>query len=767
MRKTLLSAGVSVLVGSFLSVIAAGAQSNSPSDPSTTGGPADNDALAEITVTSRRREERLQDVPVSVAALPSAVIEKSGAASFMQMNNLVPNLELNNGRVDGGGSVAQMFIRGVGQEDFEFPMDPGVGLYVDGVYVARSTAGDFGFMDLDRIEVLRGPQGSLYGKNTIGGAVLIETVKPSGGTGGAAKLSFGNYHLVDFEGNYEMPIAKKLWAKVAVMTREEQGYGRSWVTGEELRDTNKKGIRLSLRSPVSEDLDVVLSIDYSRQRQHGAFGSMVAFWPGQVADLINTYDAPTTAALYNLKPPYNVYGPAFVNDVSQTGNFTNATTGSKDNNEIWGTALTINDHLPGVDIKSITAYRNSKIDVLRDGDQTPFQAFAVSVNEGDDQVSEEVQFSGKSFADRLSWVSGLFAMRETGHVHWTAPLAQLVYDNAGVDISLNVRSAIKTTSLAAFGEGTFKITDALSFTVGGRLNQDQKLYDYGLTRLFSGAVVIPAQTLQAKWDNFLPKVGFDYHFTRDIMGYASFSKGFKAGGWNPRALTPAEHPEKFDPEYITTYETGLKTAFWDGRSTLNTAVFFSDYRDIQIVSVTDVVLANGQHVAGTGVNNAGRGRIYGSEIEWTIQPIADLRFTESLGLLDAKYTELSAAVLAIGLTTSSRFIEAPKTTFDTAVDYTVRLKGQDTVELHLDGSYKSTIYRSVQNFAELVTPPYWISNANVEYHFGGTEYAVSAYVTNLANKIYLTNGVNVSGLGVSEGYWSRPREYGLTVKARF
>lgn len=756
-RKDLLKA---LYVGAGLVALAApvGASAQVTGAESTSGF-----GLEEIVVTARKRTEQLQDAPVSVTAFSAASIEQRSIDSFNKVNNFVPNIELNNGRVDGGGSTAQIFIRGVGQEDYSFPNDPGVGVYLDGVYVSRSSAGDFGFLDIERIEVLRGPQGTLYGKNTIGGAINVISRRPSGDSKGRIEVTTGRYGRLDITGSADFRISDVLFGSISGASLNRKGFATNYA-GDDLGNINKDAVRVQLRYKPDTDLDVVLLADKSRQRQFGAVGAMRQYYPFALEAFYNTSLAPIFAAQFGLTGPLAQYGPAWVNRFDKTKRFEDGSgTQTRDNNDIWGTSLTIDYDFGGAAFKSITAYRRVKVDVLRDGDHTPFRVVEVGVQEATRQFSQEFQISGKMFDDRLEYIFGLYGIRETGTNAFVAPLLAGIENILGDIVSLRTDTHIKSTSYAAFGEFTYNLTDQLGVTVGGRLNTDKKVYDYALYRIFSGALVNGPAHLTDKWTEFLPKFGIQYKIDRDILAYGTFSKSFKAGGWNPRTLSAGLTPQQFDPEYLTSYEAGLKTTLADGRVTFNVAGFYSNYKDIQLIGVTTAPDGG----VDTTVLNGGKARIYGAEFELNARPVPELLLSAGLGLLKAKYLRLDPVVVATGVTTSNKLIQAPARTFNVQATYTVDLANSGKILLNGDAAYKSKIYRSIQNFPDLITPAYWIFNSRLTYVDPSEKYEIAAFVTNVTNKIYLANGVDVRALGEVEGYYNRPREWGLSVKARF
>lgn len=719
--------------------------------------------VEEIVVTSRKREESLQSAALSVTAFSGSGLQQRSLTSFNNLSNYVPNLELNNGRVDGGGTTAQIFLRGVGQEDYAFPMDPGVGVYLDGVYVSRSSAGDFSFLDIERIEVLRGPQGTLYGKNTIGGAISVITRRPSGTNQAEVEVTLGRFDRMDVSGNFDARITDKISASLAVASFNRDGLGTSF-TGDDLSNRNRDAVRGQLRFQPNSSLDILLIADKSRQRQFGPLGSLRAFFPSPLGDLYNDLFAPQTAAEFGLTGDRAVYGEAFVNPIDRTKNwFSAAGTPTRDDNDVWGTSLTIDYQTEQLAFKSISAYRNVQFDVRTDPDHTPFVVVDRNVSEETEQYSQEFQVSGDLFAGRLPFIFGLYAIREQGDNRFFAPIFDGLETVLGDIISVDTSASIKATSLAAFGEFTYNITDALGLTLGGRLNWDKKEYEFSTVRFYTKEPVNGPANLEDSWTEFLPKVGLEYSLSDDILAYATYSKGYKTGGWNPRAQSIGSQPQKFDPEYLTSYEIGTKTTLFGGRATFNVAGFYSDYKEIQLTAVTTTA----EGAPDSTVLNGGKARIYGAEFELNARPVRALTLSAGLGLLNTKIKQLDPGVIAIGVDLDDKLIQSPSVTFNAQATYSIDLSSGAQILLIGDTAHKSKVQRSVQNFPELETPAYWVFNGRVTYIDPDDRYEISAFLTNITNEIYLTNGVDVRAIGFVESYYSRPREWGVTVTARF
>jgi iron complex outermembrane recepter protein len=752
-----------LLVGASVLTLA-GTQSRAD-DRAASADTKQSSTLDEIIVTARKREENLQDTPVSVTAFSAASLERKSIYMFGGLDNYVPNLEMNPGRTDAGPSSVQIFIRGVGQEDAAFPNEPGVGVYLDGVYVATSSAGDFAFLDLDRIEVLRGPQGTLYGKNTIGGAINIVTKRPDADERYSFEAITGSYGRMDFTGTANFALADNVFANISANTQSREGYGHSLITGDEFGDIGKQMVRASVRYAPSDDLDITLTGDASRQRQHQGVGGTVGWY----FDPNTPAASAAVAARYGLTGALATFSPAYINRVDITHDYNNySVVDTADNNDIYGLALTIEKTFGSLSLKSISAFRHVDVHTVRDSDRTPFHDITVTQNENDEQSSQEFQLSGMALADRLHYIVGLYALHFDGNNEYDAP----VLDINPEDLDIHPHGTEQSTSLAAYSEATYKFTDRWSLTLGGRVNRDDKDFQYSfsdgypLTYPYYG-VGRPWPSFSAdvshSWSNFLPKVNLQYQLTEGVMAYAQWSKGYKAGGWNPRVWGTTVMQE-FDPEYITTEEVGIKSSLFDRRVTINADVFNSKYTDMQL---TGLIPCPGGVGICTTVENAGASKIYGAEIEIQARPIAPWVLTGSGGLTRARYTQLDASVISSGVSLSNQFIETPKWTAELASTYTWDLRGGAALSWEIDDSYKSTIYHSIQNFPTLITNPYSIVNTRFTYTTASGLIDVAVFGTNLTNKIYLTNGVGIGSLGYDEGYYSRPREWGLSFKKRF
>lgn len=571
--------------------------------------------LEEITVTARKREESLQDAPLSVTAFSTAGLEKRGITNLGNISAYTPNVDINAGKGDGGSTNAAVFIRGVGQNDFIFPTDPGVGIYVDGVYIARSIGGMMDLADVERVEILRGPQGTLYGKNTIGGALNIVTSRPDGELSGQIKLIGGQREHFDVEANLNFPLIEDvLSGKIALASKNQKGYSKRIDGGLDLGDTNVDAIRVGLNWTASEDVDVYLSFDASRIRQNGVAGTLLGTFnsAGSLYGPYNALAAPFITAVNGL-PAGSLFDDRYVTGDPALSNGTGPT---KDDNDTWGLSLNVDwDVNENMTVKSITAYRKMDATIQTDIDYSPFPVIHTAEEQHQKQFSQEIQLGGTAMDGKLNWLlggyyfnekinddnntflaSGLFQVLETlpgavvplvgGVTCPSVPAAPCAGGagnpwNAALDFDVNPFTKLDTDNLAAFLHVTYDVTDQLSVTLGGRYSYEKK--EYFIDSIFpaSGKIATPPTTETQSWSKFTPKVGLDYHVNDDVLLYASFSKGFKSGGWNPRPLDPLEF-KTFDQENLTAYEMGIKSRLMDDRMTFNLAGFYSQYKDLQL-----------------------------------------------------------------------------------------------------------------------------------------------------------------------------------------
>lgn len=701
-------------------------------------------ALEEITVTARKREERLQDTPVSIVAFSKDEIAQRQIVTLSDITQHAPNVQFNPSGV-GGRNSGQGFIRGVGQVDYLMTTDPGVGVYVDGVYLARSLGSIFDLVDIERIEILRGPQGTLYGKNTIGGAINIVSAKPSlTEFGGSIEGKVGRFDRIDMRARGEAPlIADKLAAKVAVSARSADGFGARLLTGEEQGDEDSAAIQGVLRWMASDDLEVTLSFDKTRVRERFSQTHLEEISAVPLVMLYNMFVAPYDDR-YITDDPYESY----------------ATENNFNNQDIWGVNGTLEWSLDGVTLKSITAYRHLKSRFGTDPDGSP----ETIVNEDDfnrqRQFTQELQLSGLSFNDRLNWVIGGYYLHENAHTDIEVFLYPDLVPIIGLDLSRIIDSTQITKSASLYGQGSYALTDQLNATVGVRYTHEKKDYSTSLYLFLSDVYLIEPMSRDDSWNSFSPKVGLDYRWTEHFMTYISAASGFKSGGFNGRS-TVANEILPYDPEKMWSYEAGFKSEWLDNRVRFNGTVFYNDYKDIQFTLSS----ADSEGVQVIVVDNAAKARVMGAEFELLAMPAEGMLLAASVGIIDAEFTSVEPGAL---ITEDSHFASTPKFSSSVSAQYAVPLTDWGHLTVRGDFSYRSKIYYEVNNLPSVTQKRYGLLNLQASLEPADSRYSLTLAVNNVTNKRYKTSAVSVlDSLGFASAQYGRPREWSLAAKVNF
>ena len=717
---------------------------------------------AEIVVSARRREEKLIDVPVAVSAFGQADLQRFQAVDLSGLQAAAPNLNIVQGR--GSAASANIFIRGLGQPDALQTFDPAVGIYVDGVYLSRIQGALLNLFDVERIEVLRGPQGTLYGKNTTGGAISIVSRKPDlNRVKAEASALYGSYNQVVLNGYVNAPIiGDRVALSLAGQWDKRDGLVTDPLTGRRYNDRDSLTVRGILRAKPAEALEILVSGDYNRQRNALTLG-----YP--------------TARLGGVRPvPANPYGDY---DFRASTSFRGDEGQRLDH---WGVNITANWSLSdALTLTSITSWRKLDPDLFVDIDASQAELGDVFVGIDQRQFSQEVQL--KWDTEAFSGVFGLFYLNENIRSHQEAYADDLF----GVPFTRLIDDAQNTRSYAAFGQATYRFTDRLSLTAGLRYTHEERTYNRftttvstfpglnGLNFSFPGSLPAPFNTdNRAEYDAWTPSVTLAFKPDANSQIYASASRGFKAGGFNGRAnsindltLVVNGTPTlvtRFDPETVWTYEGGAKASFLDGRIFLAGNVFYSDFRNFQ-------ARVGGGAVAVFPVLNAGRMSIWGAELEAVVKPTQAWTLRSTLGWLDAQYDEFndgrrpptfSCNPTGNQVTCTPAF--APPISFTLATDYRIPVGDAGTVTLGGDARFVDKHFLSVDNRPGLVEPGYWLANAFIRFDAADNRWYLQGGVKNLTDRRYRTDGQEFSSVGnIQTVYFGDPRTFNVMVGIRF
>ncbi len=736
----------------------------------------DDGGIAEIVVTAQRRDQRLQDAPLSVTALSADSLTDRGIDNLGDISNFAPNLELHpTNRPAGGGSAFAGYIRGVGTGDFQFPTDPGIGLYVDDVYIARSIGGLLSLEDIERVEVLKGPQGTLYGRNTIGGAINVITVDPrlTGDATGMFKVRAGSFKRADVSALVNTPLVEdKLGLKLSASLLTSEGFGTRILDGLHYGSENRFILRGAIKAQLSERVTLKIAGDYTRQRQNPPSGYFINYIPtgATVAKIAryNQFAAPYLNASLGL-PAGSIYDARW----RSTGPYDIYSLQSQqDDADIGGVAATLTFDLSDtVSLKSISAWR--KIDALVevDGDQIPYPIQQSRTTMGQDQLSQEFQLGGTAMDGKLNFLLGAYAFREQGKSTVFTRSFEGIYEAivaaGGTPTAADAGNTfttfyLKATSFALFTQETLNVTDQFGITLGARYNKDRKEYSTSVVRPQSGLVVVPLSAAVAEWDSFTPRVALEYKPNTDVLLYASYSKGFKSGGFGASTVASTPTP-RYDPERLTSYELGAKTAWFNNRLTFNVAGFYSEYRNIQLTvqSVDPVTNANIRTT-----RNAGGSNIKGFEVEVAARPTRGLNLNLGIGYVDAKFDTLAAAATGSGFVLGSRVPQIPDWSINAGASYSIET-GAGEVTLRGDISHKGSQFLTAADPTSF-QDSYELVGARVAWkpNFApGVELSVEG--TNLTKTSYAYYKASLAPTGQFVAIPSAPREIYATARFTF
>lgn len=761
---------------------------------------SDNVDPNEILVTAQFRSQNVQDTPLAITALNAELLEARGVENITQVGEQAPNVVIKPaGSVYGPAS--QIFIRGIGQGDTNFALEPGVGVYIDDVYYSTVFGTIFDLVDLDRVEILRGPQGTLAGKNSIGGTVKLFSAKPNNDFGGYLEATLGSFDRQGIRGSINIPIVKdKLALRVAGVAQRSTGYVTSYDyaclnpgSGVPTSKTNASscvigheggqdyyGVRGTLQWNVTDDVDVTIIADRTVDQSEPAATVATtiqsrgrAFLNGVPFD-----DKFVTGGTYmnyaTYSDPGGIYSPTVTRPASSYAL-------ERHNNLIdWGVSGKIEARLSDeVTLTSITAHRQYHGQFSSDADESPFNFQLVFNDFRHKQFSQEVRLSGSSLGGAVDWTVGGFYFkandRTGGRVYFPTVFDTLLDD------------PIESTSVSGFAHASWHITDRLNLTGGVRYSDEKKDYVYNREDPNTG---LPPPSLAAisgvgttfKGDRFDYKVNVDFSPIDDVMVYAQVSTGYRSGGINPRPFY-SNQVVSFKPETLTAYEVGFKTQFADRAITLNGALFLNKYQDILLGTNRpyvnpdmpideDPTSPTYNPAAGTFpstvIVNGGQADLKGFELETQLRPIEGLSIDASLSYLEFKFTKLSAQAIASGVTLATKRPFTPAWKWNFGIQYEADLGDLGSLTPRFDITFQDDMFTGAPQNAYNSLDSYTLANARLTWRGSDRQTTVSLAVSNLFDKYYYLNKFETVAIsGIALGQPGRPREWRLTLKREF
>ena len=634
--------------------------STAPVAAQTTSEENASNRLDVITVTARRVEESLKDTPIAVTVTTGDDLVKGDVSRITGITETAPNVNFSfAGTSSGSDSAAVVFIRGVGQNDFTVVSDPGVGIYVDGVFLGRTVGSALDIFDLKQVEVLRGPQGTVFGRNSVGGAINVTTADVTDEFEGRLRAVVGDDGRFEQFLTLNVPISDSFGIRASGFNRDRDGT----VTrqdGVDLGDDNIFGGRLKAQWEPTDNFRSTFSFDYSQEDEESA--AEVLLDSIEASPFVNFFNSntfgngstdPACAGDGQGTPP-DINNPACANDQFVLGEFDSAETGPSFNeNEVWGVSLTnefdISDNLT---LKSITGYRDVDARFARASDGTPFDIFSTQTTYTQEQFSQEFQLIGSNFDNRFNWVGGLYYFEEEASGFDEVSLIVAPIDR------LNIGADTDNNNWAVFAEGTLDLSDRLRVLGGIRFTDESKTTDLtsvGLDAPIQNLSGPAAGDIEQDFSEVTWRGSAIYELTDSISTYFTASRGFKSGGVFQRVTGAVDNIEDltFDPEFVDLFELGVKGEFPEQGLRVSVAGFISDYTDIQLDGAPPGSFATIQF-------NSGDANINGIEAEFDWAPTDNILLNGALGLIDAEYTNLAEGSL---VTEDDDLIRTPEVTW--------------------------------------------------------------------------------------------------------
>ena len=740
--------------------------------------------LEEVVVTAQRVETDIQKTPVAVTALTGDFLRDYDFRQVTSIEGAAPNL---NFAASTGGASSQVsaFIRGVGEFDFLLTTDPAVGLYIDGVYLARTFGANLDLADVERVEVLRGPQGTLFGKNNIGGAINLITRKAEGSGRTDAELTGGSYNSWRASITTDIPIKEDLSLLLSAVGKKSDGWQDR--PGSDGGEENRVGARAALRFVPSETFESTLALDYVDQNQTNYPNNMVVYDQNAsfFLGLYNALVAPCCTPNASIDESDVPEGVLPHDDLESFG-------------ASWFNNWTLGN---GMLLRSITAYRDTEALFGRDGDNSAVDYNGDVHDEDHQQFTQEFQLASQD-NERFNWIAGLYyfeeetedrtrlvtadglfdALTAAGPDHpFFGPLYPLRY---AFDFTIDFDNYQKTTDYAAYFHGDYEFADRWSLGFGLRYTNEEKEFRQAAIRVASqtplliptdpatGQPIFTPETAatpsdkcsdldvtgtyncEADWDDLSGEVNLGFQWTDDVYAYGKYSRGFRSGGVNGRPVDQT-YIQDYDPEYLDSYEVGLKTLFADRRVRLNTAAFYNKYQDVQVLTIRGATVV---------IDNAAEATIYGLEVDLEAQPTDAWFLRGSLGLVENEFDEWSDDS---GDHTDRKLRNAPDVTANFLAAYTADFGSGGSLKPWAEVQYQDEMFLDGENTPQLKTPSRTLVNAGIAWAAPGDRWEIEAHVTNATDERVLDGGFNVlTFFGYMEGYYNPPRRYWLTLRYR-
>jgi len=680
---------------------------------------ADDDTVETLVVTAERREKALESLPMSVDVALGEDLDASGIASTPDLPFRIPTMVFTT-----RGPLGMPYLRGVGSDIDSPGADLSIATFVDGVYQARGAAAIQDFYDVERVEVLKGPQGTLFGRNSTGGAIRIFTKEPQDEFEVGADFDYGNFDALRFRGFLNVPLLEDaVFARLSGLLKLRDGYSENVFTGRRLDDEDTWALRAKVRVLPREDVSLLLSGDYSREQSARSL-------------------APKLVEPLDTSPAYLMGGtvPQDPRDVL------NDTRNSIDG-ERWGLAARLDWDLDALSIRSLSAFRETEVGGSMDVDATEIP-FCQNFPDEDSKVfTQEIQLASNS-GGALQWLGGVFYLHEDVSQSYEISFPGL-RDQLGTDVRVD--------AVGVFGELSYALGESWRATAGLRYSYERKRIEF--LEWVNGSFAAAFERAD-DWDAWTPRFVLEYRPAEDLLLYASASRGFKSGGYNSMVF----QPEPFDPESLWAFELGARASPWGERVRLHGALFYYDYQDIQLQVVSDLAVTLPK------VLNAGAATVWGAELDWRARLFAGLYLEGAVSYLDASFDDLIAVNPhdpAAGTNQSgNRLPNAPEFSLWLAVEYPLALPF-GTLTPRIDYRFQSEVYFDIFQNGDVRQGAYGLWNARLSFEDRKQRYFAALFVRNIADERYRQNGLSSPGVIGNLAFWGAPRTYGFAVGVRY
>jgi iron complex outermembrane receptor protein len=724
--------------------------------------------VEEIVVTAQKRAQNVQDIPIAISALDSQALKELGIKSSDEISEFMSNLQI--GLPAGKGNQPIIAIRGVGLNDTNTNNAGPNGVYVDEVYMSSPASQTFQTFDLARVEVLKGPQGTLYGRNTTGGAINYVSAKPTDAFYALAHASYSSFNTYQIDGAVSGPIVEGVNGRLAFVHNASDGYGVNLRNGKSVNGANDFAYRGLLEAKPNDDLTLLLNVHGGRvdtrppeYRQVGTMSGPLVQCPN--AEIL----AGDCVDLYGYKAPRSFY----------QGNY------NRDQNlkiNSYGTSLRADYVLGPVTLTSITAFESSDKFHPEDTDAEPHRLLEIDYGVKSQTVTQEFRAAGSG--ETYHWLGGLYYLHEDLTQNQTSQ-ALLDLDNFyrgfgnGNALYGFAHSQQGTDAYAVYGQADYEVMDRTRLTLGGRYTYEHRTFDTFALLSTETEFVFPPPSLLYRANENLGngaaswRAALDYRVTDQVLAYASISTGFKSGGFNGGFLSTnppdaLRQLQPIKPEKVTAYEVGVKSDLFAKRLRLNGVAFYYDYSDMQVYNLVPAAAPGGLPVS--VLDNAPSATIEGIEIEAVAEPVRDLTVSLNIGLLDARMGDFISGLGTSDVEdfTGHRLPLAPKFTAETFIEYTIGLPNEDQIKAETSLSYRGKQFFDVRNDPLLTQTGYWLWNARVAYATDDGRWEFAAFGKNLTGTEYLNYAVNLSSpFGLLEEVVGAPRSGGMEVTFRY